>query len=417
MSNSQVKPQSATGTPSFRHRLLTRLVGFSMLIGILLGLVLGTIQLTLDFQREQQTKEIVIQKILSSVASAAADAAYHIDKSRGQAVISGLFVFPAVYKAEIVDDFGGILVTKSLEQPSTEINIFARILLGAESVHKLELLVPELPHPVGKLRVWIDLNLMAKDFTSRVWLVLITGLLQTMLLTGLLAVLFYLVLARPLIFAVTEIRNNRQQKSWGKIVTIPDAHKHDEFGLLLTEFNTLVTEREQANTNMSKTLDTSPVPLSITRLADGLLLYVNPAAMNMLGITSSNFTEIPTSRFYQNPEDRIKLLARLTSDGEIGEFEIPMLKLDGSKFWASVSAKLSLYKDESVIIAGLIDITEQKTNAKKLLEQLDELRRWQEVTMGREERVLQLKQEVNRLLIESGKSLRYTSVEGYKQHD
>ena len=94
-----------------------------------------------------------------------------------------------------------------------------------------------------------------------------------------------------------------------------------------------------------------------------------------------------------------------------------MQKIDGSKLWASVNAKPSRYKDESVIITGMTDITEQKNHEIKLLQQLDELRRWQAATMGREQRILQLKQEVNSLLTESDKPLRYTSVEGYKQHD
>ncbi|MCK5662946.1 MAG: hypothetical protein KAI17_05640, partial [Thiotrichaceae bacterium] len=126
MSNSQTKTQPTTGALSLRHRLPARLVGFSVLIGLLVGMVLGSIQLTLDFKQEQLTKERAIQQLLSSVASAAADAAYHVDESRGHAVISGLFVFPAVYKAEILDDFGGILVEKSLPAPNTDINFFAR---------------------------------------------------------------------------------------------------------------------------------------------------------------------------------------------------------------------------------------------------------------------------------------------------
>jgi PAS domain S-box-containing protein len=53
------------------------------------------------------------------------------------------------------------------------------------------------------------------------------------------------------------------------------------------------------------------------------------------------------------------------------------------------------------------DITERKLAAEKIKGQLEELQRWQDVTLGREERVLALKAEVNQLLAEQNKPARY----------
>ena len=58
------------------------------------------------------------------------------------------------------------------------------------------------------------------------------------------------------------------------------------------------------------------------------------------------------------------------------------------------------------------DITERKRAEEQLNEQLEELRRWQNITQGREDRILQLKSEINRLLIEAGKPLRFYSLNG-----
>jgi hypothetical protein len=44
-----------------------------------------------------------------------------------------------------------------------------------------------------------------------------------------------------------------------------------------------------------------------------------------------------------------------------------------------------------------------------LSKQLDELHRWQQLTLGREGRILAMKQEVNSLLAESGQQARYAS--------
>jgi PAS domain S-box-containing protein len=57
------------------------------------------------------------------------------------------------------------------------------------------------------------------------------------------------------------------------------------------------------------------------------------------------------------------------------------------------------------------DITVLKQNEMVLKEQLEELRRWHNVVIGREKRVLELKQEVNELLRQAGRAPRYLSVE------
>jgi hypothetical protein len=56
-----------------------------------------------------------------------------------------------------------------------------------------------------------------------------------------------------------------------------------------------------------------------------------------------------------------------------------------------------------------MDLTEQKSTETRLLEQLDELNRWYEATIGREERILQLKKEINTLLAEQQQPPRYPS--------
>lgn len=64
--------------------------------------------------------------------------------------------------------------------------------------------------------------------------------------------------------------------------------------------------------------------------------------------------------------------------------------------------------DEDIAIYAQ-DITERKKAEAKVEAQLAELRRWQKVTLGREDRVLELKREVNELLIQAGLPPRYSS--------
>jgi PAS domain S-box-containing protein len=57
------------------------------------------------------------------------------------------------------------------------------------------------------------------------------------------------------------------------------------------------------------------------------------------------------------------------------------------------------------------DITANHESQEQLASQIAELRRWQDATLGREMRILELKREVNELLAEQGRPPRYGSAE------
>jgi PAS domain S-box-containing protein len=63
--------------------------------------------------------------------------------------------------------------------------------------------------------------------------------------------------------------------------------------------------------------------------------------------------------------------------------------------------------DDKVVVVVIMEITEQKRAEKEIKNQLQELRRWHEATLGREDRILELKREVNALLADQKMPLRY----------
>jgi len=82
---------------------------------------------------------------------------------------------------------------------------------------------------------------------------------------------------------------------------------------------------------------------------------------------------------------------------------------DGSVFEVEVCATSVRIGGEQLFFCVTRDITERKQAEQRILAQLDELRRWQEVTLGREDRVLELKREVNQLRQRLGEPARYPS--------
>jgi hypothetical protein len=95
----------------------------------------------------------------------------------------------------------------------------------------------------------------------------------------------------------------------------------------------------------------------------------------------------------------------------IRNVEVSLRARGGNILNALLSADIVLLNGVPHRLATLLDITERKQAEVKQAEQLEELRRWHEVTLGREERILDLKHEVNDLLGKTGKHPRYPSAE------
>lgn len=69
------------------------------------------------------------------------------------------------------------------------------------------------------------------------------------------------------------------------------------------------------------------------------------------------------------------------------------------------------------VIGVIQDITERKITEEKIAEQMEELRRWHSVTLGREMRVLELKEEVNEILVQAGLPPRYINLAASGEHE
>jgi len=89
---------------------------------------------------------------------------------------------------------------------------------------------------------------------------------------------------------------------------------------------------------------------------------------------------------------------------------------DGRTIWVEGEASPEVASDGGILWHGHIrDITERKKTESQLHQQLDELHRWQQTMLGREDRIIKVKQEVNDLLAELGQPPRYSNAVNIKQ--
>ncbi|ULP71269.1 PAS domain-containing sensor histidine kinase [Nodularia sphaerocarpa] len=103
-----------------------------------------------------------------------------------------------------------------------------------------------------------------------------------------------------------------------------------------------------------------PVPLIISRLEDGLILYANPELLQTFGCSSEDLINRPVSDLYYDPSERKAILAALIQDESVKNYELLLKRADGSYFWAIASLQYLTFNDESAILAVFSDITERK---------------------------------------------------------
>jgi len=162
---------------------------------------------------------------------------------------------------------------------------------------------------------------------------------------------------------------------------------------------------------------------------NGQLLHFNRAALDLHGFTTLDECRQHLSKFADTFElsamDGTVLaleqwpLARVLRGESLRDLEVYVRHLQAG--WKRIySYGGTLVRDDGqplMAVLSISDITERKQAEAKLAEQVDDLRRWHDATIGREMRVLELKHEVNELLVQTGQPPRYHNAESDNQQE
>jgi len=163
---------------------------------------------------------------------------------------------------------------------------------------------------------------------------------------------------------------------------------------------------------LSKAIEQSPVMVVITD-RNGTIEYVNPRFTERTGFTSEEVMGA-NPRLWKSgilPQEVYTALWNTILAGRVWQGEFQNRRKDGELYWESASIA-PIFDDSGAIthfVALNEDITTRKESEESSRRQIEELRRWQEATLGREMRILDLKREVNEILGELGRPPRYES--------
>ena len=112
-----------------------------------------------------------------------------------------------------------------------------------------------------------------------------------------------------------------------------------------------------------------PIPLVISRLSDGLIVYANIEFIQIFRFSPEHFSNCLVSDLYHDPKELKALLEALDQHASLQNYELPLKRADGTSFWAITSLQYLTFNGESALLTVLSDITERKNTEVKLTEQ------------------------------------------------
>jgi len=116
----------------------------------------------------------------------------------------------------------------------------------------------------------------------------------------------------------------------------------------------------EAEGNVRRLFEASPLPLVLTRLSDGTVRQVNQAAAAFFKVDPQEALGRRAQDFHADPHQRDELVALIKAQGQISNYEIDLLTADGVRKRVLLAGALIQYFGESCLMIGITDITARK---------------------------------------------------------
>ena len=116
-----------------------------------------------------------------------------------------------------------------------------------------------------------------------------------------------------------------------------------------------------------------PVPVLISNLQDGNILYASPGAEKLLGLPNGTLISHRIDRFLTRALERKEILTAMTANQEVNMKEVTITCGDGDTLPAALSARRINYQNEAAMVIGLYDLTERKKAEVQIAQQQEAL--------------------------------------------
>ena len=221
----------------FRNRLSYRLTRNTVLLAMAVGLVLNLIQVLVEYHSTRAFMDQDIEALMDISHSPASQIAYNIDTRLAGELLEGMLRHPAVIDARIMDTKNRTLSAASRGSGDGNYRWLSDLLFGETRRYSAELEVPDLQEiELGELVITISTNHYGNLFLSRATFILISGILKSLVLSGMLLVVFYFVLTKPMMRVINSLQDVRNAPEKARL-PVPPSHEYDEIGSMVAIIN------------------------------------------------------------------------------------------------------------------------------------------------------------------------------------
>ncbi|ATP49139.1 hybrid sensor histidine kinase/response regulator [Pseudomonas putida] len=234
----------------FTNRLSYKQARLTVLVGFILGTLLSLIQIGIDYASEDASINREVRALLQISHNPASRIAYNIDAELALELTRGLLQSPAVIRARLIDNNETVLA--DVERPRLEDRYrpLSDFLFGEQRQLQDRLFLAHMPNEyLGTLYLDVDTYAFGSRFLDRAGITLFNGFARSLVLTGILLALFYMMLTKPLVTVIGALSGSDPRKPRQTRLECPHGHEHDEIGVLVKvanqQFVSMATEIEQ----------------------------------------------------------------------------------------------------------------------------------------------------------------------------
>jgi len=237
----------------FTNRLSYKQARLTVLVGFILGTLLSLVQIGIDYASDDVSINREVRALLQISHNPASRIAYNIDSELALELTRGLPDPSAIGRPRLIDNNETVLA--DVERPRLEDRYrpISDFLFGDHRQLRDPLFLTHMPDEyLGTLYLDVDTYPFGRRFLDRAGLTLLNGFARSLVLTGLLLALFYMMLTKPLVTVIGALSGGDARKPLQRRLQCPPGHEHDEIGVLVKvanqQFVSMSTEIEQRRT-------------------------------------------------------------------------------------------------------------------------------------------------------------------------
>lgn len=126
-------------------------------------------------------------------------------------------------------------------------------------------------------------------------------------------------------------------------------------------------ELRQSEERLWRILEECPMGVSVSRRADGQVIFANRRFTDILGMTKEEFMGSFARDHYVDDSQRRAVLGTLRKSGYIDDAEVEFRRKNGNPFWSLLTIHSIEFHREPVNLAWIYDITERKTAEEQIM--------------------------------------------------